>query len=133
MSGTDGAGMERSHLRHGHRVASAAVAAVLALGAAGVAQPAWAASGLAAPAAVLGVGSFRLADIPAADGVVLKADVFTPAPGTPGADPQGHYPLVVQPASWGQNDLEYVAQGRAFAAAGYVVVTYTVRGFWGSG
>ncbi|MFJ5676512.1 CocE/NonD family hydrolase [Streptomyces sp. NPDC093097] len=77
--------------------------------------------------------SFRLADIPMKDGTVLKADVFTPAPGTPGADRNGHYPLVVQPASWGQNDLEYVAQGRKLAADGYVAVTYTVRGFWGSG
>ncbi|MFE3653053.1 CocE/NonD family hydrolase [Streptomyces sp. NPDC059152] len=89
-------------------------------------RPAAAAPGTTAPA-------FRLADLPMKDGTVLKADVFTPAPGTPGADRNGHYPLVVQPASWGQNDLEYVAQGRQLAADGYVAVTYTVRGFWGSG
>ncbi|MEU5208661.1 CocE/NonD family hydrolase [Streptomyces sp. NPDC020742] len=77
--------------------------------------------------------SFRLADIPMKDGTVLAADVFTPAPGTPGADRKGRYPLVVQPASWGQNDLEYVAQGKRLAADGYVAVTYTVRGFWRSG
>ncbi len=77
--------------------------------------------------------AFRLADIAAKDGVVLKADVFTPAPGTPGADAQGRYPAIVQPASWGQNDLEYVAEGRELAARGYVAVTYTVRGFWLSG
>ncbi|MER7753821.1 CocE/NonD family hydrolase [Kitasatospora sp. NPDC097643] len=129
--------MERFPSSHGRRVASAALAVALALGAGAVAQPAAAAAPVAPAASAvqqaLGVGSFHLADISARDGVVLKADVFTPAPGTPGADPQGRYPLVVQPASWGQNDLEYVAQGRAFAAAGYVVVTYTVRGFWGSG
>ncbi|MFD0277371.1 CocE/NonD family hydrolase [Kitasatospora sp. NPDC127111] len=126
--------MERPRPSRARRTASAVVAAALALGGAAVAQPAAAAdSPPAAAASAFGVGSFRLADVPAKDGVVLKADVFTPAPGTPGADPQGRYPLVVQPASWGQNDLEYVAQGRALAAAGYVVVTYTVRGFWGSG
>lgn len=67
------------------------------------------------------------------DGVVLKADVFTPAPGTPGADAHGRYPAVVQPAAWGQNDLEYIAEGRKLADDGYVAVTYTVRGFWLSG
>ncbi|MFJ9413594.1 CocE/NonD family hydrolase [Streptomyces sp. NPDC101227] len=89
-------------------------------------------SGPAATAASPGL-SFRRADIPMKDGTVLKADVFTPAPGTPGADRKGRYPLVVQPASWGQNDLEYIAQGRQLAADGYIAVTYTVRGFWGSG
>ncbi|MFI8084989.1 CocE/NonD family hydrolase [Kitasatospora sp. NPDC086009] len=132
--------MERSHPRPGRRAASAVLVAALALGGAAVARPASAAAAEATPAsgpaagpAAGAVGSFRLADIPANDGVVLKADVFAPAPGSPGADPRGRYPLVVQPASWGQNDLEYVAQGHALAAAGYVVVTYTVRGFWGSG
>ncbi|GAB7184688.1 hypothetical protein ATKI12_4519 [Kitasatospora sp. Ki12] len=122
--------MERPTPSRGRRTASAVLAAALVLGGAAVARPAVAD---ASPAASVGAGSFRLADIPAKDGVVLKADVFTPAAGTPWADPRGRYPLVVQPASWGQNDLEYVAQGRALAAEGYVVVTYTVRGFWGSG
>ncbi|MER6052669.1 CocE/NonD family hydrolase [Streptomyces sp. NPDC001793] len=89
----------------------------------------------ATPAAVRASAApaFRLVEIPLKDGTVLKADVFTPAAGTPGADRNGRYPLVAQPASWGQNDLEYVAQGRKLAADGYVAVTYTVRGFWGSG
>ncbi|GAU70847.1 esterase [Streptomyces sp. NBRC 110611] len=84
-------------------------------------------------AAAHAASSFRLTDIPMKDGTVLKAHVFTPAPGTPGAGRDGRYPLVVQPASWGQNDLEYLAQGRKLAADGYVAVTYTVRGFWLSG
>ncbi|MGW1289879.1 CocE/NonD family hydrolase, partial [Streptomyces sp. NPDC002586] len=84
-------------------------------------------------AAVAARPSFRLADIPMKDGVVLKANVLTPAAGTPGADSRGRYPVIVQPASWGQSDLEYVAQGSKLAADGYVVVTYTVRGFWLSG
>ncbi|MGE7437295.1 CocE/NonD family hydrolase [Kitasatospora sp. NPDC001175] len=125
--------MTRSHHSGGHRAASAVLVTALALGGALSAAPASAAP-LAEPvAAADGAKPFRLVDIPMKDGVVLKADVFTPAPGTPGADPQGRYPVVVQPASWGQNDLEYVAQGKQLAAAGYVAVTYTVRGFWLSG
>jgi predicted acyl esterase len=84
----------------------------------------------AQPAAV---PSFRPADIPMKDGVVLKANVFSPSPDTPGADVHGRYPVIVQPAGWGQNDREYVLRGKNLAAAGYVVVTYTVRGFWFSG
>ncbi|MFB7669163.1 CocE/NonD family hydrolase [Kitasatospora sp. NPDC056138] len=95
--------------------------------------PAGAAPRGGAAALTSGAPSFRPVDLTMKDGVALKADVFTPAVGTPGADPQGRYPVVVQPASWGQNDLEYVAQGRQLAAAGYVAVTYTVRGFWLSG
>ncbi|MER7766930.1 CocE/NonD family hydrolase [Kitasatospora sp. NPDC096140] len=132
--------MERPTPSRGRRTASAVLAAALTVGGAAVAQPAVAGPAVARPAvaqapssAATGTGSFRLADVPMGDGVVLKADVFTPAPGAPGAGPQGRHPLLVQPASWGQNDLEYVAQGRALAADGYVVVTYTVRGFWGSG
>ncbi|MFD4660638.1 CocE/NonD family hydrolase [Kitasatospora sp. NPDC058444] len=125
--------MERSRRSSARRTASVVIAAAVALGAGAVARPAVAAAPAAPVRAAQTVGSFRLADIPAKDGVVLKADVFTPPAGTPGADPQGRYPLVVQPASWGQNDLEYVAQGRALAEDGYVVVTYTVRGFWASG
>ncbi|MER7844892.1 CocE/NonD family hydrolase [Kitasatospora sp. NPDC096077] len=137
--------MARPRRTGGHRTASAVLALALGLGVGlgtgAMAQPAFAAPEFAAssassaesPAAASVLGGFRLADITAADGVVLKADVFTPPAGTPGADARGRYPVVVQPASWGQNDLEYVAQGHKFAAAGYVVVTYTVRGFWGSG
>ncbi|MFI9363308.1 CocE/NonD family hydrolase [Kitasatospora sp. NPDC053057] len=129
--------MARPNRTGGHRALSAVLVAALGLGAGAVAaQPAVAAPAFGAASASASssaFGGFRLADITAADGVVLKADVFTPPAGTPGADAQGQYPVVVQPASWGQNDLEYVAQGHRFAAAGYVVVTYTVRGFWGSG
>ncbi|MEU9117947.1 CocE/NonD family hydrolase [Streptomyces sp. NPDC048483] len=131
--------MTRSHPAGRHprrlRTASAVLATALALGVAVPMESASAATRRpgAATAASHAAPSFRLADIRMKDGVVLKADVFTPAPGTPGADRKGHYPLVVQPASWGQNDLEYVAQGKQLAADGYVVVTYTVRGFWRSG
>ncbi|WP_327321976.1 prolyl oligopeptidase family serine peptidase [Streptomyces sp. NBC_01210] len=136
--------MRRTQDHGGHRArvrtTSAAVAAALALlGTVAAAPAAQAASTSAAPgparaAAQATAGPFfRLADIPMKDGVVLKANVFTPAPSTPGADAHGRYPVIVQPASWGQNDIEYVLQGRKLAASGYVVVTYTVRGFWLSG
>lgn len=77
--------------------------------------------------------TFRTADIRARDGVVLKGGVVTPAPGTSGADRHGRYPAIVLPASWGVNNLVHIAQARSLAADGYVVVTYTPRGFWRSG
>ncbi|MGK4578854.1 CocE/NonD family hydrolase [Kitasatospora sp. HPMI-4] len=125
--------MTRSHRIGAHRAASTVLVTALALGGTLSAGPASAAPQTGSVAATASSAPFRLVDIPMKDGVVLKADVFTPAPGTPGADAQGRYPVVVQPASWGQNDLEYVAQGKQLAAAGYVAVTYTVRGFWLSG
>jgi acetyl esterase/lipase len=66
------------------------------------------------------------ADITAADGVVLNAVVAAPTSA-------GRHPAIVFISSWGLNDLEYVAQQQAFAAHGYVVVSYTARGFWNSG
>lgn len=128
--------MRRTQRNGGHRArvrtTSAAVAAALALVGTVAAAPA-APAALRAEAQTAAGPSFRLADIPMKDDVVLKANVFTPAPGAPGADAHGRYPVIVQPASWGQNDLEYVLQGGKLAAGGYVVVTYTVRGFWLSG
>ncbi|MGW1492318.1 CocE/NonD family hydrolase [Streptomyces sp. NPDC002402] len=130
--------------RHGrHRAAvrttSAAVAAALVVVGTVAAAPSRPAAPVrhtsadAGPERAAAGPSFRLADIQMKDGVVLKANVFSPAPGSPGADAHGRYPVIVQPASWGQNDLEYVLQGKQLAVAGYVVVTYTVRGFWLSG
>lgn len=66
------------------------------------------------------------ADIAAADGVVLKAIVAAPTTA-------GKHPAIVFISSWGLNDLEYVAQQQAFVSHGYVVVSYTARGFWNSG
>ncbi len=124
------------HQRRPRRWLTATVAATAyALTGTFAAVPASAAPAAARPAAAgaASAGSFRLVDIPMKDGVVLKGDVLTPAPGTPGADARGRYPVVVEPASWGQNDLEFLLQSRKLAADGYVVVTYTVRGFWLSG
>ncbi|GAA5016376.1 CocE/NonD family hydrolase [Kitasatospora paranensis] len=71
--------------------------------------------------------ALRFTDIPGDGGVVLKGNVYEPGDGAAG------HPLLVLPASWSLNDLEYLAQAKHFAEAGYVVVSYTPRGFWGSG
>jgi predicted acyl esterase len=68
----------------------------------------------------------RFVDIPGDGGVILKANVVAPAA-------TGSYPAVVFSSSWGLNDVEYVAQAASMAAAGYVVVSYTPRGWWASG
>ncbi|MFI6071778.1 CocE/NonD family hydrolase [Actinoplanes sp. NPDC051343] len=81
--------------------------------------------GFAPPAAAASTG-FTFVDIPGQDGVVLKANWIAPATA-------GKHPAVIFPSSWGLNDAEYLAQAKAFAAGGYVVVSYTPRGWWGSG
>jgi predicted acyl esterase len=79
-----------------------------------------------APAAAAATSNaVRFVDIPGA-GVTLKANVVAPA-GT------AKHPAIVFPSSWGLNDLEYLAQAGALAARGYVVVSYTPRGWWASG
>ncbi|QUH00279.1 X-Pro dipeptidyl-peptidase [Saccharopolyspora erythraea] len=65
--------------------------------------------------------------IPGADGVALDAKVIEPAG-------DGPFPLLVMPASWATPNLEYVGAAADLAYnSGYVVVTYTARGFWASG
>ncbi|MFD4925335.1 CocE/NonD family hydrolase [Streptomyces goshikiensis] len=71
----------------------------------------------------------RFYDIPGSGGVTLKGNVFTPA----GARAGARYPLIVLPTSWGLPQVEYVAQAKKLADSGYVVVSYTSRGFWLSG
>ncbi|MFI7598093.1 CocE/NonD family hydrolase [Actinoplanes sp. NPDC049681] len=68
----------------------------------------------------------RFVDITADDGVVLKANVAVPATG-------GRHPVLIMPSSWGLNDLEYVAQAQELTGRGYVVLSYTPRGWWFSG
>jgi predicted acyl esterase len=69
---------------------------------------------------------FRFVDIPAADGAILKANVIEPTSA-------GRHPAIVFINSWGLNDLEYLAQAQQLATGGYTVLSYTTRGFWGSG
>lgn len=112
------------------RAVRAALAAVTAAGVVGVgglaAAPASAAAAGVAPTAATVSAGFRFVDITAADGVVLKANVIEP--GGPGP-----HPAVVFVNSWGLNDLEYLAQATKLAQRGYTVLSYTTRGFWGSG
>nr|WP_041825187.1 CocE/NonD family hydrolase [Streptomyces sp. SID5468] len=105
---------------------SVALAATAGVGAAPAATAAPAAPATPATAAVPG---FRFTDIPGSGGITLKANVLTPA----GADGTHRYPAVILPSSWALNDLEYLAQAERLADSGYVVVSYTSRGFWLSG
>ncbi|MYU51322.1 MULTISPECIES: alpha/beta fold hydrolase [Streptomyces] len=74
-------------------------------------------------------GSVKFVDITGDGGVVLKANVSTPA----GADGTRRYPVIVLPTSWAMPQVEYLAQAQKLADAGYVVVGYNSRGFWQSG
>jgi predicted acyl esterase len=107
---------------------TAAASLTVAAGSAGAAvRPVEA---VARPAAVAAAEApttgFRFVDITARDGVVLKANVVAPAT-------TGLHPAIVFVNSWGLNDLQYLAQASAFARRGFVVLSYTTRGFWGSG
>ncbi len=101
---------------------------ILALSMVGLSSaPALAAPDTAAVGSVAAVATtgYKFVDIAGA-GVVLKANVIAPSAA-------GSYPTVILPASWGLNDLEYLAQARKLAEGGYVVVSYTPRGWWASG
>src|SRR6266508_3580003 len=80
----------------------------------------------AAEAATNPITGFRWIGVPAADGVRLAANVVEPT--TP-----GRHPAIVFISSWGLNDAEYLVQADHLARAGYTVLSYTTRGFWGSG
>ncbi len=77
----------------------------------------------ASPAAA---SSFRIIDVMARDGVVLKGNVFTP-------DTPGPHPAIVFITSWALPNIEYLVQAAQFADDGYVVLSYTPRGFYSSG
>ncbi|MEU9148626.1 CocE/NonD family hydrolase [Streptomyces sp. NPDC048349] len=108
---------------------AAAVAALVAAAALGLAPhqaqaaPATTAAVTAAPSEL----SFH--DIPGSGGITLKGNVFAPSHAVAGQK----YPLIVLPTSWGMPQIEYIAQAKLLADSGYVVVSYTSRGFWLSG
>ncbi|MEU7134315.1 CocE/NonD family hydrolase [Streptomyces sp. NPDC046261] len=107
----------------------ATVAASAALLAAGLLGPAPAARASSPAAAPHQAAAPRFTDIPGSGGITLKGNVFTPA----GADGSRRYPVIVLPTSWAMPQFEYIAQARRLADSGYVVVSYTARGFWRSG
>ncbi|MCX4528858.1 MULTISPECIES: CocE/NonD family hydrolase [unclassified Streptomyces] len=106
---------------------AAALTAVLAAAALGLAPHQ--AQAAPAPAVATAPSEVRFHDIPGSGGITLKGNVFTPA----GAQPGRKYPLIVLPTSWGMPQIEYIAQAKKLADSGYVVVSYTSRGFWLSG
>ncbi|MFD9739917.1 CocE/NonD family hydrolase [Umezawaea sp. NPDC059074] len=67
--------------------------------------------------------------IPGAGGTPIRAFVIEPT-----GRGSGPFPLLVLPSSWGVNNIEYVGAAAKFAyESGYVVVSYTSRGFYDSG
>jgi len=71
-------------------------------------------------------GGVSASSIPVSGNVSLAATVFKPKG-------SGTHPLIVMPSAWGARQTEYVNVGGMFARAGFVVVTYTQRGFYSSG
>ncbi|MFI5492338.1 CocE/NonD family hydrolase [Actinoplanes sp. NPDC051859] len=80
---------------------------------------------LAPAAAAKATTGIKFVDITSGD-VVLKANVVAPTAA-------GRHPVLIMPSSWGLNDLEYAVQAQKLAERGYVVVSYTPRGWWFSG
>jgi predicted acyl esterase len=82
----------------------------------------------AAPAAAAAAPTtgWRFLDVPGHGGVRLTANLIAPTTAGP-------HPAIVFISSWGLNDAQYLAQARMLAEAGYVVLSYTPRGFWASG
>lgn len=69
---------------------------------------------------------YREITIPGADGTRLDGNVFVP-------EGRGPHPAIVFISSWSLEDHEYVAQAAKFAEHGYIVLSYTARGFLNSG
>lgn len=63
----------------------------------------------------------------AADGVNLEANIFVPTEGN------GPYPAVIFVNSWGLNEYEYLTEAGRLAERGYVVLSYSSRGWGESG
>ncbi|MBO2453484.1 prolyl oligopeptidase family serine peptidase [Actinomadura barringtoniae] len=103
-------------------LALAAAALTVALGT--LTPPATASTPATTTAAVR--SRLRFFDLPARDGVKLKANVVEPSG-------PGRHPAIVFPASWAANDFEYLLQAFKLAERGYVVLSFTPRGLFGSG
>jgi len=65
--------------------------------------------------------------ITADDGVELAANIFIPTTRS------GPYPAVIFINSWAANEYEYLTEAARFAEEGYVVLSYSTRGFGTSG
>lgn len=73
-----------------------------------------------------GLYTFDQLDIETHDGVTLEALVTEPTA-------SGKHPLILMPGSWTMNRHEYEIPARQWASQGFVVISYTSRGFHGSG
>jgi len=71
-------------------------------------------------------GGVSVSSIPVSGNVSLAATVFKPKG-------SGNHPLIVMPSAWGARQTEYVNVGGLFAREGFLVVSYTQRGFYSSG
>ena len=79
-------------------------------------------------------GSISLTDykpvsITTQDGFKLEAILFDPEPVEEGKK----NPTLIFISSWGLNRFQYVVRAQDYANKGYTVLSYTARGFWGSG
>lgn len=85
---------------------------------------------LGAPTAFAAPGhQITYRSIPGVGGTTLKAFVIEPT-----GVGSGPFPLLVMPSSWSVPNIEYVGAAAKLAKqSGYVVVSYTSRGFWDSG
>ncbi|GAA2669340.1 hypothetical protein Apa02nite_046660 [Actinoplanes palleronii] len=83
-------------------------------------------TGTATSASAAPTTALQAVEISGAGGVALKANWIAPAAA-------GQHPAIVFPSSWGLNDVEYIAQAKILAGRGFVVVSYTPRGWWLSG
>ncbi|WDE14111.1 alpha/beta fold hydrolase [Thalassomonas haliotis] len=61
--------------------------------------------------------------IRAYDGTILEANIFIP---TQEAE---HYPAIIFINSWGMNEYQYLVEAARFAEQGYLVLSYSTRGF----
>jgi predicted acyl esterase len=85
--------------------------------------------GLLTPVAQAAGFTTSYRSIPGVSGTPIRAFVIEPT-----GRGNGPFPLLVLPSSWGINNIEYVGAAAKFAyESGYVVVSYTSRGFYDSG
>ncbi|WDE07757.1 alpha/beta hydrolase [Thalassomonas viridans] len=61
------------------------------------------------------------------DGTNLEANIFVPN------GEAEHYPAIIFINSWGMNEYQYLVEAARFAEQGYVVLSYSTRGFGESG
>lgn len=61
--------------------------------------------------------------IPTYDDIQLHANIFVPTSGLT------YYPTVIFINSWGLDEYEYLTEAANFAEQGYIVLSYSTRGF----